>query len=63
MDRFVVMCNFEPKVSESEPSVEPQVVEMTTKPELEIVSVEPSTSHSDKEKEKEEKRKRLKCKC
>ncbi|KAK2169533.1 hypothetical protein LSH36_9g14054 [Paralvinella palmiformis] len=40
------------KESESEPSVEPEVIEPATEPELEIVSVEPSTSHSDKEKEK-----------
>ena len=43
---------FEPEVSESEPSVEPDVVHLTTKSELEIVSEEPS---SDKEKEKENK--------
>ncbi|KAK2149501.1 hypothetical protein LSH36_449g03055 [Paralvinella palmiformis] len=44
---------FKPKVNESEPSVEPGVVELATEPELEIVSVKPSTSHGDKEKEKE----------
>ncbi|KAK2149186.1 hypothetical protein LSH36_463g04005 [Paralvinella palmiformis] len=52
MNRFVVMRKFEPKMSESEPSVELEVIELATEPELEIVSVKPSTSHSDKEKEK-----------
>ncbi|KAK2141831.1 hypothetical protein LSH36_1034g00073, partial [Paralvinella palmiformis] len=52
MDRFVARRKFEPKVSESEPSVEPEVVELATELELEIVSVKPSTSLSDKEKEK-----------
>ena len=52
-----MLRKFKPKVSESEPSVEPGVVELATEPELEIVSVKPSTSHGDKEKEKE---KRLK---
>ncbi|KAK2143848.1 hypothetical protein LSH36_807g00074, partial [Paralvinella palmiformis] len=32
-----------------EPSVEPEVVELATETKLEIVSVEPSTSHGDKE--------------
>ena len=42
----VLMRTIEPKVSKSEPSVEPEVVELATEPELEIVSVDPSTSHS-----------------
>ena len=47
-DRFIVRLKFKPKVSESEPSVAPEVVELAT--ELEIVSVEQSTGRSVKEK-------------
>ena len=47
MDRFVVRRTFKPKVSKSEPSVQPEVVES-------------STSHGDKEKEKKLKEKVLK---
>ena len=41
---FFLRRKFEPKVSQSEPSIEPEAVELATEPELEIVSVELSTS-------------------
>ncbi|KAK2142081.1 hypothetical protein LSH36_998g00024 [Paralvinella palmiformis] len=43
MNNFIVRRKFEPNVSESEPSVEPEVVELATEPELEIASIDPST--------------------
>ena len=52
MNRFAVMRKFEPKVRESDPGVQPEVVELATEPELEIESVKPSTSHGDKELKK-----------
>ena len=38
MNRFVVRRKFKPKVSQSGPSVQPEVIELATEPELEIVS-------------------------